>query len=60
MDEKERILPIINIILNQNYLQHNGKFYKQTKGLAMGAPTSPIIAELYMQYLEHSGIYMTF
>jgi hypothetical protein len=29
MDEKERILPIINIILNQNYLQHNGNFYKQ-------------------------------
>jgi hypothetical protein len=23
----------------------------------MGAPTSPILAEIYMQYLEHNGIY---
>jgi hypothetical protein len=23
----------------------------------MGAPTSPILAEIYMQYLEHNDIY---
>jgi hypothetical protein len=55
--EKEVLLPIINTILNQNYFQHNRNFYKQTQGLAMGAPTSPMLAEMYMQYLEHSGIY---
>jgi hypothetical protein len=55
IDVKE-ILPIIKIILNQNYFEHNGNFYKQTQGLAMGAPTSPILVE-HVQYLEHSGIY---
>jgi hypothetical protein len=43
--------------MNQNYFHHNGEFYKQTQGLAMGAPTSPILAEIYMQYLEHNDIY---
>jgi hypothetical protein len=32
-------------------------FYKRTQGLPMGAPTSPILAEIYMQYLEHNYIY---
>jgi hypothetical protein len=55
--EKEVLLPIINNILNQNYFQRNRNFDEQTQGLAMEAPTSPMLAEMYMQYLEHSGIY---
>jgi hypothetical protein len=35
----------------------DNEYYKQTDGLAMGAPTSAIIAETYMQYMEHTQIY---
>jgi hypothetical protein len=30
------------------------EYYKQTDGLAMGAPTSAIIPETYIQYMEHN------
>jgi hypothetical protein len=44
------------IILEQNYVEHNGKWFKQNAGLAMGAPTSAILAEVFIQYLEHTTI----
>jgi hypothetical protein len=44
----------LNTILEQNYLQLNNQFYKQYKGLAMGAPTSAILADTFLQYLEHT------
>jgi hypothetical protein len=51
------MLSIINIILNQNYIQHKENFNKQTQDPPMGAPTSPVLAEICMQYLEHNDIY---
>ena len=29
----------------------------QTQGLAMGGPTSSILSEMYLQYIEHTEIY---
>jgi hypothetical protein len=43
-------------ILNQNYTQHIDHQYIQNARLAMGAPTSAILAEIFMQYLEHNHI----
>jgi hypothetical protein len=48
---------LINIILEQNYIQFNDYFYKQHSGLAMGAPTSAIFAETFLQFLERLFIY---
>jgi hypothetical protein len=55
--EKEEILNILDIILEQNYLQFNNQFYKQNEGLTMGAPTSATLAETFIQHLEHTIIY---
>jgi hypothetical protein len=55
--EKEEILNILNMILEQNYLQNNNQFYKQNEGLSMGAPTSSTLAEIFIQHLEHTIIY---
>jgi hypothetical protein len=57
IDDKEELLPVINAVLNQNYFQHNQNFCKHTQGLAMGAPTSPLFAKIYVQYLKHNCIY---
>jgi retron-type reverse transcriptase len=55
MKEKE-LLTLINTIIEQHYLHLNNKFLKQYEGLAMGAPTSAILAENFIQYLEHKII----
>jgi hypothetical protein len=47
---------INNTILEQNYFQHNNQFFKQKEGLAMGAPSSPIFSEIFLQFLEHNVI----
>jgi hypothetical protein len=52
-DNKYELLNLTNTILEQNYIQFNNHFYKQHDGLAMGAPTSAILAEIFIQFLEH-------
>jgi hypothetical protein len=44
-------------VTEQNYLQFDQQYYKQTEGLAMGAPTPAILAETYSQHTEHKQIY---
>jgi hypothetical protein len=54
--EKEELEILLNTILEHNYMQLNDQFYNQNEGLAMGAPTSAILAEIFIQYLEHTKI----
>jgi hypothetical protein len=51
---KNELLSLTNCILELNYIQFNKQFYQQTDGLAMGAPTSAIFADIYLQlhYLQ--------
>ena len=48
------ILTITRTVLTQNYYGFNEKTYLQPKGLAMGAPSSSILSELYLQHMEHT------
>jgi hypothetical protein len=43
----------INKDIGTKLLQFDQQDYKQTEGLAVGAPTSTILAELYIQYMKH-------
>jgi hypothetical protein len=47
---------LVKEILEQNFFTHNNIIYQQTKGLAMGAPTSSIFSEVFIQYLYHTQI----
>jgi len=47
----------IIVIIDQNYFQFMGQTYVQHDGLTMGAPTSSILSEFYLQHLENSKIY---
>jgi hypothetical protein len=51
------IINIINTILSHNYFQFDNAYYRQDEGLAMGAPSSAILAEIYLQYIESDYIY---
>jgi hypothetical protein len=52
----EQTLTLIKLILNQNYFYHDKKYYEQTNGLAMGAPTSALFTDIFLQYTEHNFI----
>ena len=43
---------ILKLIFENNIFSFNGKFYKQIKGIAMGAKCAPSIANLYVSILE--------
>jgi hypothetical protein len=52
------ILTVTKIIIAQNYFSFKGKTYLQKKKrLAMGAATSPILSEIYLQHLENTKIF---
>jgi hypothetical protein len=53
---KQVIESLLNTIFENNYLQFNDQFHKQDEGLAMGAPTSAIKAETFIQHLEHNKL----
>jgi hypothetical protein len=54
---REDIIKLTKTIANQNYFQFRNENYVQTEGLTMGAPTSAILSEIYMQFLENNVIY---
>jgi hypothetical protein len=54
---QEEITNMLKSIMEQNYFQVNEHYYAQTEGLAMGAPTSAILAEVYIQNMEHKQLY---
>jgi hypothetical protein len=47
---------LTELIIKQNYFELNSKFYLQSQGLAMGAPSSALLSEIYLQYIEHNQI----
>lgn len=51
-DMQEFIFQLLTIVMDNNYLQFNGQFYKQIKGTAMGTPVAPTYANIFMYILE--------
>jgi predicted GIY-YIG superfamily endonuclease len=47
---------IIEGCLDCNYFSYEGTLYKQTEGLAMGSPLSPLVANFFMEDLEEEAI----
>jgi hypothetical protein len=45
-----------DVIFKQNYFAHNMEIVIQQDGLAMGAPSSGLIAEIFMQHLEYTHL----
>jgi hypothetical protein len=52
----QNLLSLTSTILEQNYFTFNNTYYSQTTGLAMGAPSSAVLSEIYLQYLEHTAL----
>ena len=49
------IILLLEFCLKNTYFSFQGLFYEQVEGAAMGSPVIPIVANLYMEYLEQKS-----
>jgi hypothetical protein len=57
--EEEKIKEIVyltDLVLQQNYFQFENEFYIQEEGLPMGSPLSGLIADIFLDHIEHTHI----
>ena len=47
---------LLEFCLKNTYFSLHDQFYEQVGGVAMGSLVSPIVANLYMEYLEHKAL----
>ena len=50
------IILLLEFCLKNTYFSFQDQFYEQVEGTAMGSPVSPIVANLYMEYLEQKAL----
>ena len=50
------IILLLEFFLKNTYFSFQDQFYEQVEGAAMGSPVSPIVANLYMEYLEQKAL----
>ena len=50
------IILLLEFCLKNTYFSFQGQFFEQAEGAAMGSPVSPIVANLYMEYLEQKAL----
>ena len=50
------IILLLEVCLKNTYFSFQDQFFEQVEGVAMGSPVSPIVANLYMEYLEQKAL----
>ena len=50
------IILLLEFCLKNTYFSFQGQVFEQVEGVAMGSPVSPIVANLYMEYLEQKAL----
>ena len=50
------IILLLEFCLKNMYIPFQDQFYEQVKGVAMGSPVSPIVANLCMEYFELNAL----
>ena len=54
--EDSDIILLFKFCLKNTYFSFQDQFYEQVEGAAMGSPVSPIVANLYMEYLAQKAL----
>ena len=50
------IILLLEFCLKNTFFSFQGQFFEQVEGVAMDSPVSPIVANLYMEYLEQKAL----
>jgi hypothetical protein len=60
LDDKitKELVKITRTVIERIYFTFQNQNYFQNTGLAMGAPSSAVLSEVYLQHLEHTEIIM--
>ena len=54
--DREDVMALLKVVLNNCVFSFQGKFYKQLHGAAMGSPCSPVVANIYTEYFEKRAL----
>ncbi|KAI8493945.1 hypothetical protein Bbelb_282920 [Branchiostoma belcheri] len=52
----QQLKQLLRLCLKTTYFKYEGKFYSQVEGAAMGSHVSPIVANLFMEWLESRAL----
>ena len=52
----DKIISLLEFVLNNCVFPFQHKFYKQLQGAAMGLPVSPVIVNIYMEFFEELAL----
>ena len=52
----DRVAELLEVCLRSTYFSHEGTFYEQREGAAMGSPVSAVVANLYMEFFEELAL----
>ena len=52
----EDITLLLEFCLKTTHFSFQGQFYEQVKGVAIGSPVIPNVANLYMEYFEQKAL----
>ena len=50
------IILLLGFCLKNTYFSFQGQFFEQVEGVTMGSPVSPIVAKLYMEYVQQKAL----
>ncbi|MCG8429652.1 MAG: hypothetical protein MJA29_00535, partial [Candidatus Omnitrophica bacterium] len=53
---KDEVMSLLDLVLNNCVFTFQNKFYKQLHGAAMGSPCSPVVANIYMEFFENKAL----
>ena len=53
---KDKIIALLELLLNKCVFSFQHKFHKQLQGAVMGSEVSPVIANIYMEYFEELAL----
>jgi len=54
--EVDDIMELLEFILSTTYFTFMGQIYRQKFGTAMGGPVSPMVADIFMEFLKQTAI----
>ena len=54
--DREDVMALLKIVLNNCVFSFQDQFYKQLHGAAMGSPCSPVVANIHMEYFENKAL----
>ena len=54
--DREDVMALLKVVLNNCVFSFQDKFYKQLHGTAMGSPCSPVVANIHMEYFEKRAL----